>query len=100
MDAENKELEKKLKIQEECLKQSNLQFKEKSEEYTALARQLEVVLEEGRQKVSEEKMSSRERALQIKILDLETELRKKIEEQNQLVCKINSVSISMAYVFL
>lgn len=41
-------------------------------------------------------MSSRERALQIKILDLETELQKKIEEQNQLVCKINSVSISMA----
>lgn len=35
-------------------------------------------------------MSSRERALQIKILDLETELRKKNEEQNQLVCKINS----------
>ncbi|XP_035882265.1 protein BCAP isoform X2 [Phyllostomus discolor] len=92
MDAENKELEKKLENQEECLKQSNLQFKEKSAEYTALARQLEAALEEGRQKVSEEveKMSSRERALQIKILDLETELRKKIEEQNQLVCKINS----------
>ncbi|KAM5320632.1 protein BCAP isoform 2-T2 [Glossophaga mutica] len=92
MDAENKELEKKLENQEECLKQSNLQFKEKSAEYTALARQLEAALEEGRQKVSEEveKMSSRERALQIKILDLETELRKKMEEQNQLVCKINS----------
>lgn len=41
-------------------------------------------------------MSSRERALQIKILDLETELRKKNEEQNQLVCKMSSVSISMA----
>ncbi|XP_036992447.2 protein BCAP isoform X4 [Artibeus jamaicensis] len=92
MDAENKELEKKLENQEECLKQSNLQFKEKSAECTALARQLEATLEEGRQKVSEEvqKMSSRERALQIKILDLETKLRKKIEEQNQLVCKINS----------
>ncbi|XP_059544957.1 protein BCAP isoform X3 [Myotis daubentonii] len=92
MDAENKELEKKLENQEECLKHSNLKFKEKSAEYTALARQLEAALEEGRQKVSEEieKMSSRERALQIKILDLETELRKKNEEQNQLVCKINS----------
>ncbi|XP_054422902.1 protein BCAP [Pteronotus mesoamericanus] len=92
MDAENKELEKKLEDQEEFLKHSNLKFKEKSEEHTALARQLEAALEEGRQKVSEEmeKMSSRERALQIKILDLETELRKKIEEQNQLVCKINS----------
>ncbi|XP_014388246.1 PREDICTED: outer dense fiber protein 2-like isoform X4 [Myotis brandtii] len=92
MDAENKELEKKLENQEECLKHSNLKFKEKSAEYTALARQLEAALEEGRRKVSEEieKMSSRERALQIKILDLETELRKKNEEQNQLVCKINS----------
>lgn len=41
-------------------------------------------------------MSSREKALQIKILDLETELRKKNEEQNQLVGKMNSVSINMA----
>ncbi|XP_054940470.1 protein BCAP isoform X5 [Physeter macrocephalus] len=92
MDAENKELEKKLANQEGCLKHTNLEFKEKSAEYRALARQLEAALEEGRQKVSEEteKMSSRERALQIKILDLETELRKKNEEQNQLVCKMNS----------
>uniref|UniRef100_A0A2I3GQC4 Outer dense fiber of sperm tails 2 like n=1 Tax=Nomascus leucogenys TaxID=61853 RepID=A0A2I3GQC4_NOMLE len=92
MDTENKELEKKLANQEECLKHSNLKFKEKSAEYTALARQLEAALEEGRQKVAEEieKMSSRESALQIKILDLETELRKKNEEQNQLVCKMNS----------
>ncbi|KAB0390045.1 hypothetical protein E2I00_013788, partial [Balaenoptera physalus] len=92
MDAENKELEKKLANQEGRLKHTNLEFKEKSAEYRALARQLEAALEEGRQKVSEEieKMSSRERALQIKILDLETELRKKNEEQNQLVCKMNS----------
>ncbi|KAM9690885.1 protein BCAP isoform 3-T6 [Dama dama] len=92
MDAENKELEKKLANQEECLKHSNIKFKEKSAEYTALARQLEAALEEGRQKVSEEieKMSSRERALQVKIVDLENELRKKNEEQNQLVCKMNS----------
>ncbi|XP_007457302.1 PREDICTED: outer dense fiber protein 2-like isoform X1 [Lipotes vexillifer] len=92
MDAENKELEKKLANQEGCLKRTNLEFKEKSAEYRALARQLEAALEEGRRKVSEEieKMSSRERALQIKILDLETELRKKNEEQNQLICKMNS----------
>ncbi|KAB1268069.1 Protein BCAP [Camelus dromedarius] len=51
MDAENKELEKKLANQEEYLKHSNLKFKEKSAEYTALARQLEAALEEGRQKV-------------------------------------------------
>ncbi|XP_026970038.1 protein BCAP isoform X5 [Sagmatias obliquidens] len=92
MDAENKELEKKLANQEGCLKHTSLEFKEKSAEYRALARQLEAAVEEGRQKVSEEieKMSSRERALQIKILDLETELRKKNEEQNQLICKMNS----------
>nr|XP_030721976.1 protein BCAP isoform X2 [Globicephala melas] len=92
MDAENKELEKKLANQEGCLKHTNLEFKEKSAEYRALARQLEAAVEEGRQKVSEEieKMSSRERALQIKILDLETELRKKNEEQNQLICKMKS----------
>ncbi|XP_076976521.1 protein BCAP isoform X2 [Tamandua tetradactyla] len=92
MDAENKELEKKLANQEECLKHCNLKFNEKSGEYTALTRQLEAALEEGRQKVSEEieKMSSRERALQIKILDLETELRKKNEEQNQLVSRLNN----------
>ncbi|XP_030183179.1 protein BCAP isoform X2 [Lynx canadensis] len=98
MDAENKELEKKLANQEECLKHSNLKFEEKSAEHTALARQLEAALEEGRQKVSEEieKMSSRERALQIKILDLETELRKKNEEQSQLVCKMNSGTVPWA----
>ncbi|XP_049627207.1 protein BCAP isoform X1 [Suncus etruscus] len=92
MDEENKKLEEKLANQEECLKHSNLKFKEKSAEYTALARQLEAALEEGRQKVSEERerMSSREKALQVKILDLETELRKKNEEQNQLVYSMNS----------
>ncbi|XP_027251702.1 protein BCAP isoform X4 [Cricetulus griseus] len=92
MDAENKELEKKLADQEKYLKHSDLELKKKAAEYTVLSRQLEAALEEGRQKVSEEveKMSSRERALQIKILDLETELRKKNEEQNQLVGKMNS----------
>ncbi|XP_063138625.1 protein BCAP isoform X7 [Rattus norvegicus] len=87
MDAENKELERKLADQEEFLKHSDLELREKAAECTALSRQLEAALEEGRQKVSEEveKMSSRERALQMKISDLETELRKKNEEQNQLV---------------
>ncbi|XP_032753113.1 protein BCAP [Rattus rattus] len=87
MDAENKELERKLADQEEFLKHSDLELREKAAECTALSRQLEAALEEGRQKVSEEveKMSSRERFLQMKISDLETELRKKNEEQNQLV---------------
>ncbi|XP_075414079.1 protein BCAP isoform X3 [Tenrec ecaudatus] len=92
MDAENKGLEEKLADQEVCLTRCHLHFKEKSAEYIALARQLEAALAEGRQKVSEEieKTSSRERALQIKILDLETELRKKNEEQNQLAYKFQS----------
>uniref|UniRef100_A0A5F8HK59 Outer dense fiber of sperm tails 2 like n=1 Tax=Monodelphis domestica TaxID=13616 RepID=A0A5F8HK59_MONDO len=87
MDAENEKLERKVASQEEYLKKNKFKFKEKSAEYNALARQLEVALEEGKQKVSEEieKMTSREQALQIKILDLESELRKKNEEQNQLV---------------
>lgn len=51
MDAENKELEKKLANQEGCLKHTSLEFKEKSAEYRALARQLEAAVEEGRQKV-------------------------------------------------
>ncbi|XP_059998487.1 protein BCAP isoform X3 [Lagenorhynchus albirostris] len=50
MVAENKELEKKLANQEGCLKHTNLEFKEKSAEYRALARQLEAAVEEGRQK--------------------------------------------------
>ncbi|XP_029416158.1 protein BCAP isoform X3 [Nannospalax galili] len=92
MEVENKELEKKLAEQEDCLLQSELKLKEKVLESSALSRQLEAAVVEGRQKVSEEveKMSTRERAFQIKILDLETELRKKNEEQNQLVCKMNS----------
>lgn len=51
MDAENKELEKKLADQEEYLKRSDLELKEKAAEYTVLSRQLEAALEEGRQKV-------------------------------------------------
>ncbi|XP_068950666.1 protein BCAP isoform X2 [Petaurus breviceps papuanus] len=92
MGAENEKLERKAASQEEYLKKNKFKFKEKSAEYNALARQLEVALEEGRQKVSEEieKMTSREQALQTKILDLESELRKKNEEQNQLVCILST----------
>uniref|UniRef100_A0A4X2KLC9 Outer dense fiber of sperm tails 2 like n=1 Tax=Vombatus ursinus TaxID=29139 RepID=A0A4X2KLC9_VOMUR len=92
MDAENEKLERKVASQEEYLKKNKFKLKEKSAEYNALARQLEVALEEGKQKVSEEieKMTSREQALQTKILDLESELRKKNEEQNQLVCILNT----------
>ncbi|XP_027240726.1 protein BCAP isoform X3 [Cricetulus griseus] len=50
MDAENKELEKKLADQEKYLKHSDLELKKKAAEYTVLSRQLEAALEEGRQK--------------------------------------------------
>ncbi|KAM7317835.1 hypothetical protein ACRRTK_022572 [Alexandromys fortis] len=50
MDAENKELEKKLADQEEYLKRSDLELREKAAEYAVLSRQLEAALEEGRQK--------------------------------------------------
>ncbi|XP_074077868.1 protein BCAP isoform X2 [Macrotis lagotis] len=58
----------------------------------ALARRLEAALEEGQRKVSEEieKMTSRERALQTKIFDLESELRKTNEAQDQLVCILDA----------
>lgn len=51
MDAENKELEQKLADQDECLKRSDAQLKEKAAECAALARQLDAALEEGRQQV-------------------------------------------------
>ncbi|XP_050818114.1 protein BCAP isoform X3 [Gopherus flavomarginatus] len=92
MEVQNEELAHQLANQEERLQHSELQLKEKLAEYDALARQLEAALEEGRKKESEEveKMSSKERALQTKILTLETELRERREEQKRLVCKLNN----------
>nr|XP_048717356.1 protein BCAP isoform X4 [Caretta caretta] len=92
MEVQNEELTHQLANQEESLQQSELQLKEKLAEYDALARQLEAALEEGRKKESEvvEKNSSKERALQTKILALETELRERREEQKRLVCKLNN----------
>ncbi|XP_038270492.1 protein BCAP isoform X5 [Dermochelys coriacea] len=92
MEVQNEELAHQLANQEESLQQSELQLKEKLTEYDALARQLEAALEEGRKKESEEveKNSSKERALQTKILALETELRETREEQKRLVCKLNN----------
>ncbi|XP_047641358.1 protein BCAP isoform X3 [Phacochoerus africanus] len=52
MDAENKELEQKLADQDECLKHSDAQLREKATECAALARQLDAALEEGRQQAS------------------------------------------------
>ncbi|KAM9129927.1 protein BCAP isoform 2-T2 [Pangshura tecta] len=92
MEVQNEELAHQLANQEESLQHNELQLKEKLAEYDALARQLEAALEEGRKKESEEveNMSSKERALQTKILTLETELRERREEQKRLVCKLNN----------
>ncbi|NXO55851.1 ODF2L protein, partial [Aramus guarauna] len=88
MEFQNGELACQLKKGDESLQCSKLQLEEKIAEYNALNRQLESALEEGRKMVAEEleKMSHKEQALQIKILILETEVREKQEEKEQLLC--------------
>nr|XP_056700725.1 protein BCAP [Euleptes europaea] len=92
MELQNKGLENQLENQEESLQKTELQFKQKLASYAALTRQLEVALEDGRKRLAEEveKNSSKEQALQLKMLDLENELRQKKEEYKQLARKLNT----------
>ncbi|XP_048354094.1 protein BCAP isoform X2 [Sphaerodactylus townsendi] len=92
MELQNKKLEDQLVDQEESLQKIELQFKQKLASYDALTRQLEVALEDGRKRLVEEaeKNSPKEQALQLKILDLENELRRKKEEHKQLAKKLNT----------
>ncbi|XP_077189233.1 protein BCAP isoform X5 [Paroedura picta] len=92
MELQNKGLENQLVIQEENLQKTELQFKQKLASYNALTRQLEAALEDGRKRLAEEveKISSKEQALQLKMLDLENELRQKKEEHKQLARKLNN----------
>ncbi|XP_053101248.1 protein BCAP isoform X2 [Hemicordylus capensis] len=89
---QNQGLEKQLENQEESLKKTELQFKQKLASCDALTRQLEVTLEDGRKKLAEEveNITSQERSLQLKVLDLEKELRQKKAEHKQLTRKINT----------
>ncbi|KAM6262294.1 protein BCAP [Porphyrio hochstetteri] len=88
MEFQNEELACQLKKEDEGLQCSKLQLEEKIAEYNGLTRQLESALEEGRKMVAEEleKMSYKEQALQAKVLMLETEVRERQEEKEQLLC--------------
>ncbi|NWR30549.1 ODF2L protein, partial [Tachuris rubrigastra] len=88
MEFQNEELACHLRTQDQSLQCSKLKLEEKIAEYNALTRQLESALEKGRKMVTEEqeKMSYKEQAFQIKLLVLETEVRERKEEKNQLLC--------------
>ncbi|XP_069718225.1 protein BCAP [Phaenicophaeus curvirostris] len=88
MELQNEELACQLRKEDESLQCSKLQLEEKIAEYNGLTRQLESALEEGRKMVAEEleKMSHKERALQTKLLVLETEVQEGQEEKKQLLC--------------
>nr|XP_028588721.1 protein BCAP isoform X4 [Podarcis muralis] len=92
MELKNKELENQLASQEDCLQKTELQFKQKLASYDALTRQLEAALEDGRKKLKEEveKIASKEQAFQMKILDLENQLRRKKEEQRHLSRRLDA----------
>ncbi|NXY48165.1 ODF2L protein, partial [Ceuthmochares aereus] len=85
---QNEELACQLRKEDESLQCSKLQLEEKIAEYNGLTRQLESALEEGRKMVAEEleKISYKERALQTKLLVLETEVQEGQEEKKQLLC--------------
>ncbi|XP_054835197.1 protein BCAP isoform X2 [Eublepharis macularius] len=91
MELQNKRLENQLVNQEENLQKTELQFKQKLSCCDALTRQLEAALEDGRKKLAEEveKISSKEQALQLKMLYLENQLRQKKEEHKQLARTLN-----------
>ncbi|XP_054889548.1 outer dense fiber protein 2-like isoform X2 [Poeciliopsis prolifica] len=75
MQQENLELVRKLAAQDEALSYSNRQLDQRSSECQALNRQLEAALSDVREQVSKVKTqtSSREEALQKKILQLQAE---------------------------
>ncbi|KAJ7332539.1 hypothetical protein JRQ81_014719 [Phrynocephalus forsythii] len=89
---QNKDFEHQLANREESLWKTELQFKQKLSDADALTRQLEAALEDGRKKLTEEmeKITSKERTFQMKILDLENELRKKKEEQRELSRRLDA----------
>ncbi|NXV83859.1 ODF2L protein, partial [Atlantisia rogersi] len=91
MEFQNEELACQLKKEDERLQCSKLQLEDKITEYNGLTRQLESALEEGRKMVAEEleKMSLKEQALQAKMLMLETEMRERQEEKEQLLCLLH-----------
>ncbi|NXU73741.1 ODF2L protein, partial [Oreotrochilus melanogaster] len=87
MEFQNEELACQLKKEDEIFQCSKFQLEEKIAEYNGLTRQLESARKEGRKMVAEElkKNAYKEQALQAKMLVLETEVKKRQEEQKQLL---------------
>uniref|UniRef100_A0A8V1A7V6 Outer dense fiber protein 2 n=1 Tax=Gallus gallus TaxID=9031 RepID=A0A8V1A7V6_CHICK len=71
---------------EESIHQCQLRLEEKTRECSSLARQLEMAIEDAKRQVEQtrERATSRERAAQSKVLDLETQLSRTKTELNQL----------------
>ncbi|XP_039591589.1 protein BCAP-like isoform X1 [Polypterus senegalus] len=86
VQSENRDLVRKLSSQEEALRYSEKQLEERSAECLALTRQLEAALTDVRKQVPELKdmASSRETALQSKILELESDNSRKQKELKHL----------------
>ncbi|XP_028667351.1 protein BCAP-like isoform X2 [Erpetoichthys calabaricus] len=86
VQSENRDLVRKLSSQEEALLYSEKQLEERSAECLALTRQLEAALTDVRKQVPELKdmASSRETALQSKILELESDNSRKQKELKHL----------------
>ncbi|XP_038649353.1 outer dense fiber protein 2-like [Scyliorhinus canicula] len=86
VDLQNQELTETVAKQEGALLHSRHQLDERSRESAGLARQLEAVLRDVREKVTEVKDQAvaQERALQSKVHSLEAELNRKTKELKQL----------------
>uniref|UniRef100_A0A8C9L652 Outer dense fiber protein 2 n=1 Tax=Pavo cristatus TaxID=9049 RepID=A0A8C9L652_PAVCR len=84
--AQNVEFLQVIAKREESIHQCQLRLEEKTRECSALARQLEMAIEDARRQVEQtrERATSRERAAQAKMLDLETQLSRTKTELSQL----------------
>ncbi|XP_035276281.1 outer dense fiber protein 2-like [Anguilla anguilla] len=84
--AENRDLVQKLSVQEEALQYSGRQLELRSAECLSLTRQLETALADVKQQVSivTEKAAARERTLQSKILELDSERNRSEKELKAL----------------
>ncbi|XP_018112400.1 protein BCAP isoform X2 [Xenopus laevis] len=88
----NEQLESKLKGQERDLQRSEVELEGKAKECSTLMRLLENAVEAGNKQISEEnnKVLSKELALQRKLQSLESELKRKRAEHKQLGCTLNA----------
>uniref|UniRef100_UPI00398E367B outer dense fiber protein 2-like isoform X3 n=1 Tax=Pristiophorus japonicus TaxID=55135 RepID=UPI00398E367B len=96
VDLQNRELIETMAKQEEAVLLSKYQLEERSRESAALSQQLEAALHDVGKKVSEVKAQAvaGERALQCKILSLESELNRKTKELKQLQQNKNNAEMN------